>query len=684
MLLMGTMKGGGMSFVCAAAPIARRRLLCRGWAFVLSFVAVLVCCLSLASPGAASTLPWQEVAWPLSSSAPDVRALEFVDTSIGWRVGTDGLVMRTQNGGTDWVTVDSGTTTPLTDVDFVDRKRGWTVGYEGTILATSDGGRSWEAQASGTGVDLNSVCFVDARYGWAVGGDRRYGRADGVVLRTQDGGRTWVQSTAEVKGLRLPLWSVSFSDRSHGLCAGGGEYSDDDVTGSGAYVLRTTDGGRTWTTAHAYPRLTFPFDCMTVACVDPEFAWFALPDFEDDTQRLWRSSDGGETWRAVPEGYEDMPDQSTAVSFLGRDHVWTSAGDRSTDGGLTWEHFEAPPGWRPALCFVTPDVGWWAGQTWEIGADHRIIESSRREAIFRTADGGRTWEEQWSAAPEPPWGPVSDLEFTGPRTGWATTARDSSTLRSAGRLRRTDDGGRTWRSVWAGTALHDVDFGDAAHGCAVGDGGVALVTGDGGDTWARATSLWCDLFAVDFVDESHAWIVGDRGSFSYVFATEDSGRSWQMRTYLYMAHMRDVAFLNEQRGWAVARGAIVWTDDGGYSWSWYTALPVTGARALDFVDPLNGWVVGGGGRILHTSDGGATWAWQDSGVEVTLNDVRFLTPEIGWAVGDDGTVLTTRDGGATWVVEETGTSADLFAVDGVNPAKAWAGGETLLIRHPAR
>ena len=64
----------------------------------------------------------------------------------------------------------SGTTYILYGVSFSDFENGTPVGKYGTILRTTDGGTNWIQQISGTSECLESVSFTDSDNGTAVGG----------------------------------------------------------------------------------------------------------------------------------------------------------------------------------------------------------------------------------------------------------------------------------------------------------------------------------------------------------------------------------------------------------------------------------------------------------------------------------------------------------------------------------
>src|SRR5512143_625478 len=88
---------------------------------------------------------------------------------------------------------------------------------------------SWTVQASGTSASLRGVSAYDDRTCWASG-------ANGTVLRTLDGGSTW--TAVPVPGAE----NVDFRDIE--------AFGPDEALAMGidrpARIFRTTDGGRTW------------------------------------------------------------------------------------------------------------------------------------------------------------------------------------------------------------------------------------------------------------------------------------------------------------------------------------------------------------------------------------------------------------------------------------------------------
>jgi len=145
----------------------------------------------------------------------------FIDSNLGWAVGDGGRIIKTVNGGSQWRNKGWITSNALFSVDFVDSLHGWVVGDLGTVLHSADGGETWAQQTQMTTSLLFSVCFLDTLNGITVG-------ANGTILYTKDGGKKW-ESMAS--GTKKTLTSVVIVDENIGY-----------ITGDGGIVLKTTTG----------------------------------------------------------------------------------------------------------------------------------------------------------------------------------------------------------------------------------------------------------------------------------------------------------------------------------------------------------------------------------------------------------------------------------------------------------
>lgn len=187
--------------------------------------------------------------WP---SPTDLRAVHFVSDSRGWVVGNvaggNGPRMAvTGDRGITWTQVTmTGAANNFYDVDFFDDIHGLAVGTGNPTRksTTSNAGATWEGNANmGTGLQTESVSMygLDAIDGSAVGvavGGKNFGPTLYPVLRrTTDYGATW-------SNLPTPASTLLPKPASDVVAIGPTVLF---VSGQDAKVIRSTDGGATWT-----------------------------------------------------------------------------------------------------------------------------------------------------------------------------------------------------------------------------------------------------------------------------------------------------------------------------------------------------------------------------------------------------------------------------------------------------
>jgi photosystem II stability/assembly factor-like uncharacterized protein len=244
-----------------------------------------------------------------SGATANLRAVAFVNPSVGWAVGDDGALLATTNGGATWQAQASGPTDRLTSVAATDASDAWVVSEGGSVLVTTNGGATWNAKSSDVPGSLGvfGVAFANPTDGWLVGGD-------GTIGATTDGGGTWTQqntSTAE------RLTGVTFTDATHGWAVG------DEGT-----ILATTDGGKTWIAQSS----GMHYDLAAVAFANAHDGWAVGLG-----GTVLATTDGGATWVAQSSGTAfDL----TGVAFANATDGWAvGLGGTvlaTTDGGATW------------------------------------------------------------------------------------------------------------------------------------------------------------------------------------------------------------------------------------------------------------------------------------------------------------------------------------------------------------
>ncbi len=246
------------------------------------------------------------------SNAADVA---FLNNREGWVV-INGLFTSTSwvwhsiDGGATWQSLFVVNTGPLSGLAIVDART--LVAVSGTndlIFRTTDAGQTWTSVPHPMGGSwFGAVRFVPGtRIGWAVG-------SGGKILKSTDGGASWTLQRAANHPINLI--DASFTDVNNGWAVGGEE-------------LHTTDGGQTWVKVQ-----TGVTGSVSVYAVSPSAAWIGgLTD-------LARTTDGGSTWMVERPSVTDW----FAMTFLDQEQGWAGGQDQLIDDvpGSVWKRSAAP------------------------------------------------------------------------------------------------------------------------------------------------------------------------------------------------------------------------------------------------------------------------------------------------------------------------------------------------------
>ena len=260
--------------------------------------------------------------------------------------------------------------------------------------------------------------------------------------------------------------------------------------------------------------------------------------------------------------------------------------------------------------------------------------------------------------------------------------------------------GSPWKTQKSGTSkdINSISFIDSNNGWAVGAGGLILYTDNGGASWETQNSPISEsgwLCDVKFIDLKNGWAVGknitDDGGYGIILHTVDGGITWEKQKGESPAELREVNFIDINKGWVIGYGGtILHTDNGGKTWKAQESGVSGELEGVQFLDQKTGWIVGtekkGGNKwfsiILHTDNGGTTWNIQEREIKGSINDVNFINYKVGWAVGVEiirdkinGMILCTTDGGKTWKQEDPGfPTLYLNKICFVNNKKGWITG----------
>jgi photosystem II stability/assembly factor-like uncharacterized protein len=233
--------------------------------------------------------------------------------------------------------------------------------------------------------------------------------ASGGVWKTVNAGTTWTPVFDNEGSFSIGAIALDPKNTAT-VWVGTGEHNSQRSVGYGDGVYRSDDGGRSWrnvglkTSEHIGRIAIDPRDSNVVFVAAQGPLWSAGGE-----RGLYKTTDGGKTWKAVIPGTENTgatdvvidpsnPDTMYAATWQRRRHFYTlinggpeTALYKSVDGGNTWARLRSglPPGdlGRIGLSISPADTN----------VVYATVEASGNlSGIFRSNDRGATWERMSS------------------------------------------------------------------------------------------------------------------------------------------------------------------------------------------------------------------------------------------------------------------------------------------------
>jgi hypothetical protein len=517
----------------------------------------------------------------------------------------------------------------------------------GRVYRSTDAGRSWK---SGPPIALKlDALAVDPRHGSTL-----YAGTNDGVLKSTDAGRTWRRS-----GLRpAPGRSRAYADWEGWVYSIAVDPADSRkvyATTRGLekrVAFRSRDAGTTWEMVRRTPRAM-----MEIHAAGSGVLYTAGQDFGDSrAEGIQRSTDGGTTWRGVLDGGWTLavdPNRAGTVWAVGQ------LGVRVTrDGGTSWRSPGPAPAGVAAIVLDPRRPG-------------TLYLSTRQNDVFRSVDGGRTWDP-FGAGPRggPGTGPgLTELLAIDPRQPGILYAGDGLGVVT------TVDGGTTWRRADAGVVASHVRRVAPAPSNPATIYAAGSVTprnqqhdydwtlsrsDDRGRTWVRLqTDDVAPLaVAVDPRDHRHVLVGGPEGT----TGSDDGGATWTSLQRVGWVGGIAFAASNPRQVYAALydeatdQGRLIRSSDGGTTWNidgaghvrTITALAVHPKRAETVYRGYEGETSEGGG-VATSSDGGRSWRDRSIPDTQSVNALAVAPsdPDTIYAATDRG-LARSVDGGDRW------------------------------------
>ena len=526
------------------------------------------------------------------------------------------------------------------------------------------------------------------------------GEATGGLYKTSNGGVTWENAFAKEPVASIGAVAVAAS-KPDDVWAGTGEANTRNSVSWGDGVYVSHDGGDSW--EHVGLGASKSIGRILIDPKNSNVVWVAAlgnPFASGGERGVYKTTDGGKTWTASLKTDEntgavdlamDPTDSNVVFAAMyarrrnGYSFVQGSPSDgiyRTTDGGKTWERLQRglPPQMRRiglAVAQSNHRVVYAVVDSSLYGYADSIPDKNPAGGIFRSADGGQTWERRSDYDPRP-------FYFSQIRVDPKNPDRIYELNRN---LATSTDGGKNFKET-SGEDIHPdwhalwIDPANPKHLVAGTDGGV-YVSRSRGESWGRVHNMATGEFYTASYDyarpydvcggmqDNYTWC-GPSTSFNeqgitnsdwvYVgfgcdgfYVQIDPRRPWIVWDECQGGSARRIDLRTGQRT-EIAPQAIEGTPD--FRFNWNTPL------ALDRFNP-DVLYMGGNHLFKLTADGrhwqtispdlskhipGTTATAGSSanyGTIVTISQSP-LDRRIIWVGTDDGNVQLTRDGGATW------------------------------------
>jgi photosystem II stability/assembly factor-like uncharacterized protein len=397
---------------------------------------------------------------------------------------------------------------------------------------------------------------------------------------------------------------------------------------------------------------------------------------------VFKSVDGGASWRAVFDRQPIAPIGAIAVSPRDERDVWVGTGEsnprndveagggvwHSVDGGATWTHAGLNDAGQISSISIDPrDTN-----TVVVGAMGRVFRDNSVRGVYVTRDRGAHWTRALFVGPQ---SGISDLVRVPDRpatlfAGVYQFRREPWNMQSGGPLGgiyRSDDGGTTWRKL-TGNGLPGGLTGRI--GLAAGNGGriYAIVQSKLGELWRSddGGASWTKMprnqfvgarpfyFSRIFVDPSDRNRVIDVGL--VLSMTTDGGKSFHQIANNAGWDYHQVWWSQDGRRVLVASDeGVVASGDGAAHWWQPYDLPFAQPYHIGLGSTLPGYEVCVG---LQDDSSWCGWSRVENGIGVLNRDWTTVGPGDGmWAL------LDPLDSNLVWSTSTNSDTGQVFLFD---------------------
>ncbi len=208
------------------------------------------------------------------SGAALLTGVHFTSDSVGYICDYLGVIAKTNNAGLNWQTLyDGGVSAGFTDITFINDSTGFVIGNNGTILKTTNYGFSWSASSSGTSAFLKQIQILNDGTLKIVG-------EQGKILTSYDNGNTWKTSNAPWDSYQ----ALYYLNKNRGF-----------IGGSFGFLRFTENADTNWSVVFG----SSSYNIKQIVFTDSLNGYVLYDNQNDGASYVAKSVDGGISWNSI-------------------------------------------------------------------------------------------------------------------------------------------------------------------------------------------------------------------------------------------------------------------------------------------------------------------------------------------------------------------------------------------------
>jgi gliding motility-associated-like protein len=596
-----------------------------------SIVSITILLLSAVQVSAQLNPPMGSSPWSFANPKPvgySLSDMSFIDDNTGLAVGANGGILRTTDGGRNWVGIPFKYVTPanvvtlanFTDVHFVTPAIAYAVGSSGVMVKSTDGGINWttiQTPLTSLSKNINAVHFLNKDTGYIGGAAITSGNTTSIndapkIYFTRNGGSTWdslaspfrpQQNAITLSGFNSgEIQRIHFVNDSVGYASGSCGQS---VPNYSAILWKIE---KNVVKDYSIHRTKFGITATTGSYAPATQTYKGLVGVNDSLVLI--SSLNNNIVIRVKTGKNDSTANAVPAIY--------GAYERGVYEIVIWLASTATP-------FPANLVSSVAGQMQQLKKSGNKIFLTCGNSVLHSTDNGTSWN---FTKPHPttvlyPHWTFNALDIT-PNGRIVIGTFNGLTYDSL-------PGSSRWQTVYTNErplfyAFNDMDWADLCNGVAVGSNGSVLKTSDGGKNWINNSNPVFDAAGISYAHVQYLGVNNMILSAGYsIYQSTDQGNSVNNTLFTEpVANSNGIAkftMVGVDRAFAIGhrfsgleRTVIFRTLNANSAspvWDTVKTFPngtfAPQLRNIKFANQDTGYVTGSRGKVFRTIDGGNTW-----------------------------------------------------------------------------